>query len=74
MLIEKLGSLMGIDVGGLVLDSSVVLETWELVETLIVNGLVEHSCYSNLVNRLVAKKRSDLICVCIKHASDLGGV
>lgn len=72
MLIEKLGSLMGKDVGGLVLDASVVLETWELVETLIVNGLVEHSCYSNLVNRLVAKKRSDLICVCIKHASDLG--
>jgi hypothetical protein len=56
MLIEKLGSLMGIDVGGLVLDSSVVLETWELVETLIVNGLVEHSCYSNLVNETCGKE------------------
>jgi hypothetical protein len=47
---------MGIDVGGLVLDSSVVLETWELVETLIVNGLVEHSCYSNLVNETCGKE------------------
>lgn len=72
LLIEKLGSLMGKDVAGLVLDACVVLETWELVEALIVNGLVEHSSYPDLVNRLVVKKRSDLICVCIKHASDLG--
>ncbi|KAF3972392.1 hypothetical protein CMV_004098 [Castanea mollissima] len=40
--IERLGSLMGKDVAGLVLDG------------------------------LVAKKRSDLLCLCIKHASDLG--
>ncbi|KAF5476960.1 hypothetical protein F2P56_003645 [Juglans regia] len=71
-LIEKLGSMMGKDVAGLILDACVVLETWELVEALIVNGHVEHSCYSTLVNRLVVKKMSDLICVCIKHASDLG--
>ncbi|XP_040988021.1 uncharacterized protein LOC121235714 [Juglans microcarpa x Juglans regia] len=71
-LIEKLGSMIGKDVAGLVLDACVVLETWELVEALIVNGHVEHSCYSTLVNRLVVKKMSDLICVCIKHASDLG--
>lgn len=72
VLIRKLGPFMGKDVAGLVLDASVVLESWELVESLIVNGLVEHSCLSNLINRLVAKQRSDLICVCIKHASDLG--
>lgn len=71
-LIEKLGSVMGKDVVGLVLDACVVLETWELVEALIVNGHVEHSCYSTLVNKLVMKKMSHLICVCIKHASDLG--
>jgi hypothetical protein len=72
VLIEKLGALMGKDVAGLVLDACVDLEIWELVEVLIVNGLIEHSCYLNLVNRLVAKKRSDLLCLCIKHASDLG--
>ena len=45
-----------------------------MVEFLIVIGVIDHSCYSNLVNRLVAKKRFDLLytCLCIKHASDLG--
>ncbi len=72
VLIEKVGSLMGKDVAGLVLDACVDLEIWELVEVLIVNELIEHSCYLNLVNKLVAKKRSELLCLCIKHASDLG--
>ena len=70
--IERLGSLMGKDVAGLVLDGCVDFEIWDLVEILIVNRVIDHSCYSNLVNILVAKKRSDLLCLCIKHASDLG--
>ncbi|KAM4115449.1 hypothetical protein ACJW30_04G151100 [Castanea mollissima] len=53
--IERLGSLMGKDVAGLVLDGCVDFEIWDLVKVLIVNG-----------------KRSDLLCLCIKHASDLG--
>nr|POF05095.1 hypothetical protein CFP56_05705 [Quercus suber] len=69
--IERLGSLMGKDVAGLVLDGCVDFEIWDLVEFLIINGVSDHSCYSNLVNRLVAKKRLDLLCLCIKHASDL---
>ncbi|XP_061346646.1 uncharacterized protein LOC133292267 [Gastrolobium bilobum] len=71
-LIDKLGSFMGKDVAGLVLDGCVSLEIWEVVEALIVNGIIGHSCYSNLVTRLVEKKRSDLLCLCIKHAFDLG--
>nr|XP_023919106.1 uncharacterized protein LOC112030673 [Quercus suber]POF01952.1 hypothetical protein CFP56_06404 [Quercus suber] len=70
--IEQLGSLMGKDVVSLVLDGCVDFEIWDLLEFLIVNGVIDHSCYSNLVNRLVAKKRSELLCLCIKHALGLG--
>lgn len=63
---------MGQNVKGLVLEVCLSLEIWDLVETLIVNGVVDHWCYSNLVLSLVAKKRSDLLCLSIKHALDLG--
>ncbi|KAE9602174.1 hypothetical protein Lal_00049684 [Lupinus albus] len=72
VLIEKLGLLVGKDVAGLVLDASISLEIWDLVEALIVNGIIGHSCYSSMVTRLMEKKRSDLLCLCIKHAFDLG--
>ncbi|KAJ9140426.1 hypothetical protein P3X46_031075 [Hevea brasiliensis] len=72
VLIEKVGFLMGRDVAGLVLEACVRLEIWDLVETLIVKGIVDHSYYSNLVTSLVVKKRSDLLCLSIRHAPDLG--
>lgn len=72
VLIEKVGFLMGRDVKGLVLEACLRFEIWHLVDTLIVNGVVDHLCYSNLVMSLVEKKRSDLLCLSIKHASDLG--
>lgn len=72
VLVEKIGFLISRDVAGLVLQACVNLEILELLEILIVNGLVEHSCYPNLVKSLVNKRRSDLLCHCIKHASDLG--
>lgn len=70
-LIEKVGFLMGRDVMGLVLEGSIVLECWELVETLIVNKLVEHSSFSNLIYDLIERKKSDLVCLCVKHLPDL---
>jgi hypothetical protein len=63
---------VGKDVASLVLDGCVSFEIWELVEALIVNGVIGNSCYSNLVAKLIKKKRSDLICLCCKHAFDLG--
>ncbi|XP_062113770.1 uncharacterized protein LOC133824813 [Humulus lupulus] len=72
VLVEKVGFYMGTDVAALVLEACIVFETWELVETLISNGLVVNSCYPNLVPKLVASERSDLLCHCIKQASDLG--
>uniref|UniRef100_A0A1J3EGU2 Uncharacterized protein n=1 Tax=Noccaea caerulescens TaxID=107243 RepID=A0A1J3EGU2_NOCCA len=70
--VEKTGFLMGRDVSGLVLKGSIRLEMWELVETLISNSLVDQSSCSYLVSSLVEKQRSDLLCVVIKQASDLG--
>lgn len=72
ILVEKVGSYMGKDVAGLVLDACVALEVWELVGTLIASGLVSNSCYESLVPKIVVKRRSDLLCLCVKHASDLG--
>ncbi|XP_010498292.1 PREDICTED: uncharacterized protein LOC104776002 [Camelina sativa] len=71
-LVEKNGFLMGRDVSGLILKDCIRLEMWELVEILISNSLVDHSSYSYLVSNLVEKQRSDLLCVVIKQASDLG--
>lgn len=71
-MVEKTGGLMGRDVSGLVLKGCVGLEMWELVETLVSNSLVDHSLNGYLVSSLVEKQRSDLLCVVIKQASDLG--
>ncbi|XP_060170219.1 uncharacterized protein LOC132600825 [Lycium barbarum] len=70
-LIEKLGNYMGRDVKGLVVEGCVVLETWEVLESLIVNGLVEHSCLSSLINNLIEKKQSWLVVLCVKHVLDI---
>uniref|UniRef100_A0A6N2LGS8 Uncharacterized protein n=1 Tax=Salix viminalis TaxID=40686 RepID=A0A6N2LGS8_SALVM len=72
VLIEKVGFLMGRDVAGLVMKASTSLEIWDCGETLIVNGVVDHSSYSDLVVSLVMKKRSDLLSLTIQHASDFG--
>ncbi|GMJ15140.1 LANT-SPECIFIC COMPONENT OF THE PRE- rRNA PROCESSING COMPLEX2 [Hibiscus trionum] len=74
VLLEKVGSLIGGDVLSLVLEACISLEIWELLELLIVNGLIKHSCFSNLIVNLAAKKRSDLLCLCVKHARNLGSV
>ncbi|KAM7479988.1 hypothetical protein LguiA_028201 [Lonicera macranthoides] len=71
VLIEKLGFTMGGDVIGLILEAGIVFELWEILETLIVHGLVEYSCFSNLIHNLIEKRRSDLVCLCVKYVSDL---
>lgn len=72
ILLEKIGFLMGRDVAGLVLEACLDLKIWELVEVLIINVLVDHLWYSNLVMKLAKEKRSDLLCLCVRYASDLG--
>ncbi|KAH6757039.1 hypothetical protein C2S53_016935 [Perilla frutescens var. hirtella] len=70
-LAEKLGALMGRDVKGLILEGCISLEVWDVLESLIVNGAVEHASASNLVHKLIEKRRSELVVLCVKHLLDL---
>ncbi|KAL3640615.1 hypothetical protein CASFOL_015583 [Castilleja foliolosa] len=70
-IVEKLGILMAKDVKGLVLECCVSLEVWDVLEILIINGLVEQAFTSDLVTKLIEKRKSDLIVLCIKHLPDL---
>ncbi|XP_050377371.1 uncharacterized protein LOC126794652 [Argentina anserina] len=70
--VDKVGGYMGKDVAGLVLEGCVVLEVWELVGALVSNGLVLKSCYEDLVAKIVAMRRTELVCLCLRCASDLG--
>uniref|UniRef100_A0A7C8ZEI5 Uncharacterized protein n=1 Tax=Opuntia streptacantha TaxID=393608 RepID=A0A7C8ZEI5_OPUST len=70
-LLEKYGFLVGRDVMGLLIEGFVLLEQWQLLETLIVNKLVDYGLYSELLYNLVVKRRSDLICLCLRHFSDV---
>ncbi|XP_072965639.1 uncharacterized protein [Typha angustifolia] len=69
--IEKLGFLIGREVAGLIAEGCVVLGLWQILETLIVNRLAGHLSSVNLVDKLVEKKQSELLCLFAKHISDL---
>lgn len=69
--IVKFGSLMGFDVLGLVLEGCVVLEAWEVLESLIVFGFVSPLVSGNLVGNLIVKGRSELVCLIVKHVKDI---
>ncbi|KAK9075924.1 hypothetical protein SSX86_004254 [Deinandra increscens subsp. villosa] len=71
LLVQNVGFLMGDAVLGLVLEACFAFEIWEVLEALIVNGLVSGSCSGTLIRNLVVRKRSDLICLCVKHVSNL---
>lgn len=70
-LILKFGSLMGFDVLGLVLEGCVVLEAWEVLESLIVFGFVSSFVLGNLVGNLIVKGRSELVCLIVKYVKDI---
>ncbi|KAF6151055.1 hypothetical protein GIB67_042390 [Kingdonia uniflora] len=72
VLVEKLGFLIGEDLAGLILDVCVNLEIWDLLETLIVNGVRGHLSSTSWIESLAEKKRSDLLCVCVKHIGEVG--
>ncbi|KAG6404047.1 hypothetical protein SASPL_136283 [Salvia splendens] len=70
-LVEKLEVLMCSDVKGLILEGCISLEVWDVLESLIVNGVVEHASISSLVQKLIEKRRSNLVVLCLKHLFDL---
>ncbi|KAI3857328.1 hypothetical protein MKX03_028988 [Papaver bracteatum] len=67
LMLEKLGGFIGKDVLCLIMETSLSLEIWEVLKTLIFQGVV---CL-DLIEILVKKRRSDLLCLCIKHISDI---
>ncbi|KAI4373218.1 hypothetical protein MLD38_011368 [Melastoma candidum] len=71
VLIERVGGLLGKEASSLVLDACLMFELWELVECMIVRGIVDRASYGDVILRLMLKRRSDLICLCISHATDI---
>ncbi|GER49995.1 F6A14.6 protein [Striga asiatica] len=69
--VEKLGFLMAKDVKCLIAEGSVALSVCEMLEALIINGLVDRAFTLNLINKLIEKQKSDLIVSCVKHLPDL---
>lgn len=71
-LLQKLGSFVGNDVLGLVIEGCFLLGDWKILETLIVNNLViDHMLRSDLLYNLVCKGRPDLLCLCMRHFTDV---
>ncbi|XP_068640411.1 uncharacterized protein [Aristolochia californica] len=70
-LIEKFGVFLGPYLARLIAECCVVLELWDLLETLILQHLIKHSVFSHLIVTLVEKKKSHLLCLCVKCATDL---
>ncbi|KVH98722.1 uncharacterized protein LOC112511126 [Cynara cardunculus var. scolymus] len=71
VLVQNVGFVMGQAVVDLVLEACFAFEIWEILEPLIVGGLVDGPCSKNLVRNSIEKRRSDLVCFCVKHVSDL---
>lgn len=69
--IEKLGFLIGRDVAGLILNACVEIGLWEVIETLVLNGVVSGEASSGLVEKMVENRRSNSICHFVKHAADI---
>ncbi|KAK9089151.1 hypothetical protein Scep_028233 [Stephania cephalantha] len=69
VLIEKLGLFLGRDVVGLIVESCVDLGVWDVLETLIREGVVGQLVPKSLIEGVIRTNRSDLICLCVKHGS-----
>ncbi|XP_068646392.1 uncharacterized protein [Aristolochia californica] len=70
-LIEKFGVFLSPDLAGLFAECCMALELWDLLETLILQRLIKHSAFRHLIVTLVEKKKSRLLCLCVKCATDL---
>ncbi|MCL7023749.1 hypothetical protein MKW94_009734 [Papaver nudicaule] len=66
LMLEKCAGYIGKNVSSLILETSIRLEIWEVLRTLI-----EKRVCKDLIENLVKKRRSDLLCLCIKHVADI---
>ncbi|KAI3974179.1 hypothetical protein MKX01_033430 [Papaver californicum] len=67
LMLEKSRGFIGKNVLSLISETCLKLEIWEVLKTLIIQGVV---CV-DLIEILVTKQRSDMLCLCVKHVSDI---
>ncbi|WOK93428.1 hypothetical protein Cni_G02125 [Canna indica] len=70
-MIEKMSFLISGEVVELIAKCCAVLEVWEVLETLLLEGLIRHLKSTKLVEKLVEKNQPELLCLLVKHVSDL---
>ncbi|KAF9625500.1 hypothetical protein IFM89_023436 [Coptis chinensis] len=75
LLVRKMGFFISPDISSLVIEGCFVFEDWGLLEILISEGVVGRnvSVSGDLIERLIEKKRTDLLCVCVKHFKGIQG-
>ncbi|KAF5203475.1 hypothetical protein FRX31_006935 [Thalictrum thalictroides] len=71
LMIQKLKFFITPNVAALILEACVAFQIWDLVDMLIVEGVVGRFSSSNLIESLIEKKKSNLLCLCIMHFSDI---
>lgn len=68
---KKLGDVVGGELVGLYAEGCVILGLWETLESMILSGLIGRLGPNDLVEKLVEKNRSDLLCLYANHVSEI---
>ncbi|KAJ3694358.1 hypothetical protein LUZ60_009838 [Juncus effusus] len=69
--IKRLGFILSPEISSLIAEFCISLELWDVLEALIINNLLKSRNSSNLVEKLIEKKQSELLCRFVKHVPDL---
>jgi hypothetical protein len=72
-LIEQRGFLLGPVVARLIAETCIFFGLWDVLEALIVDKLLKSTASFNLVEKLIDKKQSRLLCLFVKHVPTFVG-
>lgn len=70
-LIGQRGFLLGPVITNLIAETCISFELWDVLEALIVNKLLKSTISSDLVEKLIDRKQSRLLCLFVKHVPEL---
>lgn len=70
-IVKKVKFVITPSIAALILEACVGLEIWDLLETLIVEGVIGRFTSSDLIEKLIEKRQSYLLCLCVKNFSDI---
>lgn len=68
---NKLGEVVGGELIGLLVDGCVVLGLWEVLKSFICSSLIRRIGQNNLVEKLVEKNKSDLLCLYVNQVQEI---